>query len=323
MKATKLRKLLVISLSIILVTGSQSAFGAAAKIGGPCKSLDSFKKSGSAYLVCAKVSGKKVWRKSTTTEKNLYLKEVARRSADKAAADKAAADKAAADKAAADKAAADKAAADKAAADKAAADKAAAEVPNLIVGKMFSGGDADNPNWKWTAVKVTNTATTKIYSHQFFDVSIADSSGGVVDSSSEGSFPLLGPSASAWYVITQFNALASSQIFLQKRFSTLPSPLLVSELPTSSNAQLINSSYDPSKKLVQVMVKNNSTTKIISKSSTAYAVLLDASGVPIYAVRGFFDKAILPGGSANIILGSSFTFNGQVASIQVSIAPFI
>jgi hypothetical protein len=127
MKVAKLRKLLVIFLSTILITGSQSAFGAIAKIGSPCISLDSYEKSGSTFLICVKKNSKKVWRKATTIEKSLILKELVREAADKAVADKAVADKAAADKAAADKAAADKAAADKAAADKAAADKAAAD----------------------------------------------------------------------------------------------------------------------------------------------------------------------------------------------------
>jgi hypothetical protein len=96
---------------------------------------------------------------------------------------------------------------------------------------------------------------------------------------------------------------------------------LLNELPTSSNARLVTSPYYPTRKSVQVTVRNNSQTKIISKSSTGYAVLLDFSGNPIYAVRGFFDKAILPGGSAEITLGSDFTFNGQVGSIEVTIAP--
>ena len=73
---------------------------------------------------------------------------------------------------------------------------------------------------------------------------------------------------------------------------------------------------------MQVTVKNNSS-QVLSKSSTAYAVLLDSSGTPIYAARGFFDKAILPGGSAEIIIGDDFTFNGQAASIQVTIAPLL
>jgi hypothetical protein len=251
--------------------------------------------------------------------------------ADKAAADKAAADaaaRAAAAKAAADKAAADaaaRAAAAKAAADKAAADaaaRAAAEVPNLIVGSLYSGVDADNSGWRWIAVRLTNSSTSKMFTHHFFDVLIGDAAGGIIDSTFEANFPLLGPGQSIWYTTTQFNGSQASQVVFQKKYNTTASALQASELPTTSNARLITSPYLSGKKSVQISVKNNSS-QVLSKSSTAYAVLMDASGIPIYAARGFFDKAILPGGTAEIIIGDDFTFNGQVSSIQVTIAPLV
>ena len=107
-----------------------NAFSATPKIGGTCTKINQFHELKSTLLVCATIKGKKTWRKATSVEKSLYLKEKNRLA--KVAAQKiiddtnaAVAAKAAADKAAADaiaKAAADKAAADAIA--KAAADKA-------------------------------------------------------------------------------------------------------------------------------------------------------------------------------------------------------
>jgi basic membrane protein A len=152
---------LVVSLTFIGNTG----FAAPPKIGASCPTLNSFQYSGSTLLVCAAKSGKKSWRKATTVEKILYLKEkarqekaaiqkivddanaeaqriiqaaqleaaeIARTNAERMASELAAQISAAKTKAelqaAADKAAAElQAAADKAAADKAAADKAAAD----------------------------------------------------------------------------------------------------------------------------------------------------------------------------------------------------
>jgi hypothetical protein len=151
---------------------------------------------------------------------------------------------------------------------------------------------------------------------------MGDSGGGIVDSNFEGNFPLIGPKQTIWYVTTQFKGSPSSQVVFQKQYSTSPSPLTVSELPTTSNARLIPSPYLPNRKSVAVTVRNNST-QILSKSSSAYAVLLDSNGVPVYTARGFFDKAILPGGTTEIIIGDDFSFNGTFASIEVTIAPFL
>ena len=257
--------------------------------------------------------------------------------ADKLAADKLAADKLAADKLAADKLAADKLAADKLAAEKAAADAAAkaaadaaakaaadaaAETPNLLVGSLYSGIDADSPEWRWIAVRVTNSASTKIYSHGSFNILMGDAGGGIVDSNFEGNFPLIGPKQTVWYVTTQFKGTPASQVVFQKQYSTRPSPLSVSEFPTVSNPRLIPSPYLSTRKSVIVTVKNNSS-QVLSKSSSADAVLLDASGTPLYAASGFFDKAILPGGSADIIIGDDFTYNGTFASIEVTVSPLL
>ena len=337
-----------------LLSGLTGQAFAAAKIGSSCSKIGLFQTSGKVLLVCDLVKKKKVWRKATAIETKLYKSEQLRiqsearqkildeakaesermalevqakanAEAAQAAADaaaKAAAEKAAVDataKAAAAKAVADAAAA-KAVADAAAA-KAAAEVPGLAVGAMYSGIDNDNLNWKWIAVRVTNTATTKVHSHKSFDVLIAEPSGGIVDSTFEPNFPFLAPGQTAWYVVTQFNNANSSQVVFQKKYSTLSSPVTANEIPSTSNARLITSPYLPDRKSVQVTVRNNSSSLIMSKSSTAYAVLFDSAGNPIYAARGFFDKAVLPGGSADITIGDDFTFNGQVSSIQVTIAP--
>jgi flagellar hook-length control protein FliK len=241
--------------------------------------------------------------------------------ADKAAADKAAADKAAADKAAAYKAAADKAAADKAAADKAAADKAAAaEVPKLVVGGTYFGQDVDHPEWNWVAIRVTNSASTKMFSHQFFDVLLADATGGIIDSSFSTNFPILGPGQSAWYTTTEFNSKPISQSVFQQKYSTTSSPLALSELPTATNAHLVTSSYYASRKMIAFTVRNNSS-KVLSEGTKCFAVLLNSSNTPVYAIWGRMGKSVLPGGSAEVTIGSDFTFNGQYSSIEISLGP--
>lgn len=195
--------------------------------------------------------------------------------------------------------------------------------PSLSVGQVFSGIDSDNPSWKWVAVRISNTSSNQIFSHRSFNVLIADSSGGISDTSFEPSFPILGPNQSAWYVTTQFNDQSTGQVVFQKQYSTTPSPFLASELPTTTGARLITSINSSTKKMVAVTVRNNSSSQILSKSSTAYAVLFNESGVPVYATRGFFDKAVLPGGSVEVLIGGDFTFNGSAASIAVTIATVV
>jgi hypothetical protein len=353
-----MRRLFAIIVTSSIIIGIPTAFSAAPKVGGACTKMNQFQQLGSTLLVCANAKGKKTWRKATSVEKSLYLKEknrlakaaaqkilddanveaarivleakAAADAAAKAAADKAAADaaaKAAADKAAADaaaKAAADKAAADaaaKAAADKAAADAAAkaADVPSLIAGRFFSGPDFDNSTWKWVAVEIKNSSPYNILSHSSYDVLIGDAGGGVVDSSWEPSFPILLPSQSAWYVTTQFNNKSSSQVVFRKTYSTLPSPLTASEFPSTSNPRLVTSSYNATRKAVSFIIKNNSSSKILSSSSKAFAVVFNSSGVPIYAESGRIGISVLPGGQAEITFGD-FTFNGDYSYISVTIS---
>lgn len=191
--------------------------------------------------------------------------------------------------------------------------------PSLSVGRFYSGNDNDDSTWKWVAVEVVNSSSTQILSHRFYDVLIADSGGAIVDSSFETTFPILGPGQKAWYVTTQFNKSLSSQAVFQKKYSTTQSPFAVNELPTTSGARLVTSVNLPSRKMVSVTVRNNSASQIISKSSTAFAVLFDSAGIPVYVARGNLDKSILPGGSAEVLIGDDFTFNASATSIEVTI----
>lgn len=375
--------ILLISSSLVLMPSIANS--ASAKIGGSCTKVNSFSQTGTTVLVCVSNKGKKVWRKASSVEKALYLKERARLAteaaqkiidrakmeadrvlaeakvaaekatadaaakvaADQAAAAKAAADKVAAEaaekaaaevaakvaaeaaaKAAADKAAADKAAADeaaRAAAAKAAADRAAAEaaaraadVPSLVAGRFFSGQDLDNSGWKWVAVEVRNSSPYNILSHRSYDVLIGDAGGAVVDSSWEPGFPLLLPNQSAWYVTTQFNTSSSSQVVFRKTYSTQPSPLTASEFPSATNARMVSSTFNASRKAVSFTLKNNSGSRILASSSKAFAVIFNSAGVPVYAESGFIGKSVLPGGQTEITFGD-FTFSGDYSSIQVTI----
>jgi len=348
-----MRKLIALGITFLLLIGGSPSFSATPKVGAACKKTNQFYESQSVLLVCSRDQGKKVWRKATKVEKSLYSKEKKRlveeaaqkiiddanaeaarivreakaaadkaaadkAAADKAAADKAAADKAAADKAAADKAAADKAAADKAAADKAAADKAAADTPSLITGRFFSGPDLDDTNWKWVAVEIKNSSQYNILSHRSYDVLIGDSNGEIVDSTWEPGFPLLLANQSGWYVTTQFNTKSSSQIVFRKTYSTQPSPLSASEFPSTENPRLVTSPYYSSRKAISFTIKNNSISKILGSSSKAFAVVFNASGIPVYAESGFIGKSVLPGGKTEVTIGD-FTFNGDYSYILVTI----
>jgi hypothetical protein len=147
---------------------------------------------------------------------------------------------------------------------------------------------------------------------------IADSGGAVVDSSFEPSFPLLAPGQSAWYVATQFNTKPASQVIFRRTYSTQPSPLQVNELPSTSGARLITSPYYSTRKSVGFTLRNNSSNQILSSSSTAFVVIFDSSGTPVFAERGQIGKSILPGGSGEVTVGD-FTYNGNYSSIQVLI----
>ena len=331
-----MRRLLALVITSSMIVGIPTAFSATPKVGSACTKVNQFQQLGSTLLVCSTAKGKKTWRKATSVEKSLYLKEknrLAKVAAQKIIDDanveasriileaKAAADKAAAD--AAVKAAADKAAADaavKAAADKAAAEAAAkaSDVPGVITGRFFSGPDSDDPSWKWIAVEIRNSSQYNILSHRSYDVLIGDAGGAIVNSSWEPGFPLLLPSQSAWYVTTQFNSASSSQIVFRKTYSTQPSPLTVSEFPTTANPRLVASPYNSSRKAVSFTLKNNSTSVILGSSSKGFAVVFNSSGVPIYAESGFIGKSVLPGGQAEITVGD-FTFNGEYSYILVTI----
>jgi flagellar hook-length control protein FliK len=295
----------------------------------------------------ARIEADRVLAEAKVTADKIAADAAAKAAADQAASEKAAADKIAAEasakaaaetaakvaaeaaaKAAADKAASDaaaKAAADKAAADKAAADKAAAEaaaraadVPSLIAGRFFSGPDSDDPSTKWVAVEIRNSSPYNILSHRSYDVLTGDSGGAIVDSSWEPIFPLLLPNQSAWYVTTQFNNKSSSQIVFRKTYSTQPSPLTVSEFPTALNPRLVTSPYYATRKAVSFTIKNNSSSKILSSSSKAFAVVFNSSGVPIYAESGRIGMSVLPGGQTEVTVGD-FTFNGEYSYILVTI----
>jgi len=328
-----MRKLIALGITFLLLIGGSPSFSATPKVGAACKKTNQFYESQSVLLVCSRDQGKKVWRKATKVEKSLYSKEkkrlveeAAQKIIDDANAEaarivreaKAAADKAAADKAAADKAAADKAAADKAAADKAAADKAAADTPSLITGRFFSGPDLDDTNWKWVAVEIKNSSQYNILSHRSYDVLIGDSNGEIVDSTWEPGFPLLLANQSGWYVTTQFNTKSSSQIVFRKTYSTQPSPLSASEFPSTENPRLVTSPYYSSRKAISFTIKNNSISKILGSSSKAFAVVFNASGIPVYAESGFIGKSVLPGGKTEVTIGD-FTFNGDYSYILVTI----
>ena len=85
-----MRRLLAIVIASAMIVSIPTAFSATPKVGGSCTKINQFYESKSTLLVCATTKGKKTWRKATSVEKSLYVKEKARLA--KAAAAKAAAD---------------------------------------------------------------------------------------------------------------------------------------------------------------------------------------------------------------------------------------
>ena len=149
--STRRRRIGIFLISSSLVFIPSIANSATPKIGASCTKVNSFSQSGSTVLVCVSNKGKKVWRKASSVEKALYLKERARLATEaaqkiidraKIEADRVLAEaKAAAEKAIADAAA--KAAADQAATAKAAADKAAAEAAEKVAAEVAAKVAAD------------------------------------------------------------------------------------------------------------------------------------------------------------------------------------
>jgi hypothetical protein len=107
-------------------------------------------------------------------------------------------------------------------------------------------------------------------------------------------------------------------VVFRKTYSTQPSPLTVGELPGVSNSRLVTSPYYANRKAIVFTLKNNSNNRILSASSTAFAVLFNSNGVPVYAERGMIGKSVLPGGTTEISIGD-FTFNGSYATLEVII----
>ena len=334
-----MRKLLILALSCSLLVTSSPAFSATPKVGSACTKLNQFNELKSTLLVCAITKGKKTWRKATSVEKSLYLKEKnrlagaeAKRIIDQANAEaarivleaKAAADKAAADaaaKAAADAAA--KAAADAAA--KAAADAAAkaADIFGINVLGTWSGPDltmSQSYGWQWVAVKISNKAKSGILRSGIFTSSYVDSQGVSVDSNTEFT-PTLLPNATGWLASTVHNSKSVSSTFLSPILTPRISDIKSSELPAISAISFASSG---SGGIVSATITNNSSSKFLYRSTRTNVVFLNGAGVPIYAYWGNLTNSIAPGFTArvdlNAFLGGKLSFIPiGFTSIEVSL----
>ena len=70
-----MRKQLALVLIFAIFVGTPTAFSATPKVGGACTKINQFHELKLTLLVCTTAKGKKTWRKATSTEKSLYLKE--------------------------------------------------------------------------------------------------------------------------------------------------------------------------------------------------------------------------------------------------------
>jgi len=191
-------------------------------------------------------------------------------------------------------------------------------LPSLLVGQMYSGIDVDNSTWKWVAVRLSNSSTTKILSGSSNRlITLVDASGGVVDSSGT-SIPALLPGASGWVASTQFNTKDASRAIIENSAPKI-SAITATEFPTISGVSLI-SAADPGRKSIQMTIQNKSQSLFLNRYTRISAVILGSNGVPIYAISGYPDVWIAPGGSSTVSIGS-FTLLGSAISIEVSIQP--
>jgi basic membrane protein A len=62
-------------IATLLIISIPSAFSATPKVGGSCTKVNQFHESKSALLVCATAKGKKTWRKASSVERALHLRE--------------------------------------------------------------------------------------------------------------------------------------------------------------------------------------------------------------------------------------------------------
>jgi hypothetical protein len=191
-------------------------------------------------------------------------------------------------------------------------------LPSLVVGQMYSGIDVDNSTWKWVAVRLSNSSTTKILSGNSNRlITLIDINGGVVDSSGT-SIPALLPGASGWVASTQFNIKDASRAIIENSAPKI-SATSATEFPTISGVSLI-SAADSGRKSIQMTIQNKSQSFFLNRYTRISAVILGSNGVPIYAISGYPDVWIAPGGSSTVSIGS-FTLLGSASSIEVSIQP--
>ena len=68
-----MKKACALAIIGLLLLATPPAISAGPKIGSTCPSINKFQQSGSTLLLCSLTKGKKLWRKATSAEKNLYL----------------------------------------------------------------------------------------------------------------------------------------------------------------------------------------------------------------------------------------------------------
>ena len=310
-----MRKLLILALSCSLLVTSSPAFSATPKVGSACTKLNQFNELKSTLLVCAITKGKKTWRKATSVEKSLYLKEKNRLAGAEA---KRIIDQANAEAARIVLEA--KAAADKAAADAAAK---AADIFGINVLGTWSGPDltmSQSYGWQWVAVKISNKAKSGILRSGIFTSSYVDSQGVSVDSNTEFT-PTLLPNATGWLASTVHNSKSVSSTFLSPILTPRISDIKSSELPAISAISFASSG---SGGIVSATITNNSSSKFLYRSTRTNVVFLNGAGVPIYAYWGNLTNSIAPGFTArvdlNAFLGGKLSFIPiGFTSIEVSL----
>jgi hypothetical protein len=191
-------------------------------------------------------------------------------------------------------------------------------LPSLVVGQMYSGIDVDNSTWKWIAVRLSNSSTTKILSGSSNRlITLVDANGGVVDSSGT-SIPALLPGASGWVASTQFNIKDASRAIIENSAPKI-SAISATEFPAIFGVSLV-SAATPGRKSIQMTLQNKSQSLFLDRYTRISAVVLGSSGVPIYAISGYPDVWIAPGGSSTVSIGA-FTLLGSASSIEVSVQP--
>jgi len=163
----------------------------------------------------------------------------------------------------------------------------------------WSGPDPLNQTYgyPWVATKVQNKATLSILASSLYRTTYT--SNGVSVGGNTESGPTLRGGETGWMVSTIFNPANATNTFLSPITNPRKSQIIASELPTISSKTLVNVSGGNA---VRIVIRNNSASRFLYRSTDTNVVFLNASGIPVYAFWGSLPASVAPGSTATLDL---------------------